>query len=124
SFATPSILELVSGVIVATPPLLLWLVSRGMWIGFGDSKIALGMGTFLGVQAGLVALMYAFWIGALYGVTVILIQKLHTVFRLNKGQRTLTMKSEVPFAPFLILAFLLIYLFPDIFFKPLAELYF
>lgn len=124
SFVIPSFVELISGVVVAMPLLLLWFMSRGMWIGFGDSKIALGMGTFLGIQEGLVALMYAFWIGALYGVSVIVIQKLHTVFRLNKGRGTLTMKSEVPFAPFLILGFLLIYLLRDIFFEPLAGLYF
>jgi leader peptidase (prepilin peptidase) / N-methyltransferase len=124
SIVLPSIMQLISGVVVALPLLLLWLVSRGTWIGFGDSKIALGMGTFLGIQAGLVALMYAFWIGALYGVSVIVIQKLHTVFGLNKGKGTLTMKSEVPFAPFLILGFLLLYLFRDFLFEPLAYLYF
>lgn len=124
SFVAPAFIEVFSGLVVAAPLLLLWLVSRGMWIGFGDLKIVLGTGTFLGIQMGLVALMYAFWIGALYGVTVILIQKLHTVFSLNKGRGTLTMKSEVPFAPFLILGFLLIYLLPDIFFTPLAGLYF
>jgi prepilin signal peptidase PulO-like enzyme (type II secretory pathway) len=120
----PSFVQLVSGIVVASPLLLLWFVSRGMWIGFGDSKIALGMGTFLGIQAGLVALMYAFWAGAFYGVSIMLVQKLHTALRLNKGGETLTMKSEVPFAPFLILGFILIYIFKDIFFQPFAYLYF
>lgn len=124
SFRSPSFLELVSGVLVASPLFFLWFFSRGRWIGLGDSKVVLATGTLLGIQMGLVALMYAFWIGALYGLTIMFIGRLRTVRVLNKGEQTLTMKSEVPFAPFLILGFLIIYAFPEIFFHPFLGLYF
>lgn len=121
--AVPTLLSLVSGFLIALPLFMLWFVSRGAWIGLGDSKIALGIGTILGIGGGLAALMYAFWIGAIVGVTLMLIERLRTVFVLNKGARALTMKSEIPFAPFLILGFLIVYLLPDIFLEPLKAIY-
>lgn len=123
SLAVPTLLSLFSGVITALPLFVLWLVSRGTWIGLGDSKIALGTGTILGLSGGLVALMYAFWIGAIVGITLMLAERLRTGCVLNKRGRALTMKSEIPFAPFLILGFLIVYLLPDVFFEPIMALY-
>ncbi|MBI2099823.1 MAG: prepilin peptidase [Candidatus Vogelbacteria bacterium] len=80
---------------------LLWFVSRGRWIGFGDAKLALGVGWLLGWRGGLSALMLAFWIGALVGVGLIVAAKL------RPGGRAVTMKSEIPFAPFIILGLVL-----------------
>ncbi len=69
----------------------LWLVSHGRWLGFGDAKLVLGIGLLLGWRSGLSALVLAFWVGALLGVALI------------AWSKQLTMKSEIPFAPFLIL---------------------
>lgn len=84
----------------------LWFVSRGRWMGFGDVKLALGIGMYLGISRGLSAIAFAFWIGA----AVALLRMAYGWLRARVGtkqlsseENTLTMKSEVPFAPFLIL---------------------
>lgn len=65
------------------------LISRGKWMGAGDIKLAFLMGLVLGWPNILVALFLAFLTGAIIGVALI-------VF----GRKTL--KSEVPFGPFLV----------------------
>ncbi len=69
--------------------LLIVLISRGRWMGVGDIKLAALMGLFLGWPNILVALFLAFFIGAVIGTGLIM-----------SGKKTL--KSEVPFGPFLI----------------------
>lgn len=69
--------------------LIIFLVSGGRWMGFGDVKLAFFMGLFLGYPNILVALFLAFFLGAIIGVGLI--------FFKNKN-----LKSEVPFGPFLI----------------------
>ena len=83
----------------------LWLVSRGKWLGFGDAKLALGIGFLLGATAGLSALTLAFWTGALVGLALIAFSKL------RRASASLTIKSELPFAPFLIFGLLIVYFF-------------
>jgi len=70
--------------------LLIFLISKGKWIGFGDVKLAVLMGLILGVQKTLLALFLAFFSGAIIGLILIIIK--------NRG-----LKSEIPFGPFLIL---------------------
>jgi len=41
---TPSLLVLAAGPLLALPLFLIWLLSRGTWMGLGDAKLALGMG--------------------------------------------------------------------------------
>lgn len=81
---------------------LIWALSRGRAMGLGDGILAFGIGLYLGIPEGLSAIAYAFWIGAAYAVIRILIQRMGTK-RLSGGDKSITMKSEVPFAPFLIL---------------------
>ena len=69
--------------------LLIVLVSRGKWMGAGDIKLAFLMGLFLSFPKILAALFLAFLVGAIIGVGLIL-----------GGKKTL--KSEVPFGPFLV----------------------
>jgi len=98
-----------SGPIVALPLFLMWYFSRGAWMGFGDVKFALGMGWLLGIYYGYLALMYSFVLGALIGVVLIalprILQPLHRIgiTSFHAGSAGFTMKSEVPFGPFLIL---------------------
>ena len=62
-------------------------------MGFGDAKLGLSIGLLLGAAQGLSAIILAFWIGAVYSLAYIFI----------KNDKGLTMKSEVPFAPFIII---------------------
>ncbi len=80
-----------AGALVAVPLLLISLVSGGRWMGWGDGFLEISLGLLLGVTAGLTALMAAFWMGAGVGITLLLVSK-----------NRYTMRSEVPFAPFLI----------------------
>ncbi len=101
-------LEIFSGPILATPFAILWLVSQGRWIGLGDAKLVLGIGWFLGLIDGISAIILAFWIGSFFGIFLIILSKLQSLSFIKKN---FTIKSEVPFAPFLILSMILIFLF-------------
>ncbi len=69
--------------------LLIVLISRGRWMGVGDIKLAFLLGLVLGWPNILVALFLAFFLGAIIGIGLIIF-----------GKKTL--KSEVPFGPFLV----------------------
>lgn len=113
-FSMPGILDLIAGPLIALPFVLVWLISKGTWMGLGDAKLAIGIGWFLGLAGGVSALCLAFWIGAVVSIAVLI----WTKYRANhaKGKSNLSMKTEVPFAPFLIIGLFIVYFFPmDIF---------
>jgi prepilin signal peptidase PulO-like enzyme (type II secretory pathway) len=101
----PLLLTLAAGPALFLPFFVLWFVSQGRWIGLGDGKLVIGFGWMLGFGLGVSAVVLAFWIGA--AVVVLSI----AIARLKIGGKQLTMKSEIPFAPFLILGFALVYFF-------------
>lgn len=71
--------------------------SKGRAMGLGDAPVAFALSLFAGTQA-ISGLLFSFWIGALFGVTLLL------------GRRGgPTMGIEVPFVPFLALGYLLAY---------------
>jgi prepilin signal peptidase PulO-like enzyme (type II secretory pathway) len=80
---------LLSAFLASTFFLAIVLLSKGKWMGGGDIKVAFFMGLFLGFPKILVALFFAYLIGAIIGIGLILAKKK-------------TLKSEVPFGPFLI----------------------
>jgi len=94
------LLDLSAGPILALPFALLWLISQGRWIGLGDAKLALGIGFMLGLVHGISAIVLAFWMGAAWSIVALLLSK-----------KRLTMKSEIPFGPFLVIGTLIIFLF-------------
>jgi prepilin signal peptidase PulO-like enzyme (type II secretory pathway) len=99
----PTLLDLLAGPLLFLPFWFLWAVSKGTWMGFGDAKLAWGIGWFLGFWHGLSSIILGFWIGAAVGLTLLILKKL--LGRKMKGRYT--MKTELPFAPFLILALLI-----------------
>jgi prepilin signal peptidase PulO-like enzyme (type II secretory pathway) len=104
---------IVAGPAAALPLFALWLVSRGRWMGLGDAKLALGIGFLLGLADGLGAIFLAFVIGAVISLGLLLVQYIQRkvgITRFGSGQRGLTMKSEVPFGPFLIASCLFLWL--------------
>jgi len=112
-FIFPSWIDLVSGPILFLPFFLLWFISRGKWIGFGDAKLALGIGWLLGISQGFSALFIGFYAGALVGLGMIVLDQFlkrkQGTSELNSNERGLTMKSEIPFGPFLVLGVFLVF---------------
>ncbi len=85
---------------------LVWLITRGRGMGFGDVKLATSIGVYLGVAEGLSAMAFAFWIGAVYALTMLGWSRYSVKVsrnQLSSGKKQLTMKSKVPFGPFLII---------------------
>lgn len=81
-------------------------------MGFGDAKLALGIGWMLGITKGVSALLLSFWIGALVSVGILLYERFSTPHTaLSRSHGRLTMKSEIPFAPFLIFGLALVFFF-------------
>ena len=99
SFIVPSITLIFAGPILALPFALMFYFSRGTWMGLGDAKLVLGIGWVLGLNAGISAVVLAFWIGAVVSVVW-----MYTTFKKFKS------KFEIPFGPYLILGMYLVLL--------------
>lgn len=78
----------------------LWFFSKGKAMGFGDWEVAVFLGFFLGYPKILISLFLSFFIGALVGLILICFKKK-------------TLKSEIPFAPFLIIGCFLSFFLGD-----------
>ncbi len=76
--------------------------SKETWMGYGDVYLGILAGLIVGWPNILTALTLSFTIGALISVFLIIFQKK-------------TMKSQVPFAPFLITGVYLVVILPEIF---------
>ena len=98
-FHIPGIYSILSGVIVALPFFLLWLISGGRWMGLGDAKLALGVGWLLGIEMAFSALTLAFWSGAIVGLALLAFSKRYGL------------KSEIPFAPYIVLGAFIVFMF-------------
>lgn len=85
------------GVLSALPFFLLWLVAKGKLMGFGDVKLALAIGFLVGIGSAMTTFVLAFWIGGVVGLFLLALTK------------TYKMKSEIPFAPFLIIALAIVF---------------
>lgn len=117
ALALPPLMAIFGALVPAALFAGLWLVSRGAWIGLGDAKLAIPLGLVVGAWESISMFILSFWIGAVVAVGLLLLQRiLGTLKRYRGGQlflrflrRPLTIKSEVPFAPFLVAAFLLVH---------------
>lgn len=81
--------------------LLLWIITRGQGIGLGDVKLLVPLGMLFGTYDTILLLFIAFCFGGMVGI-----------FLLLRGGATL--KTAVPFGPFLIAATLLLLLWPEL----------
>lgn len=73
---------------------LLWKLSRGRLLGYGDVKFTLFMGVVLGFPLVIPALLFAFWLGALYALPLLMLKRKN-------------LQSKLPFGTFLAPALLL-----------------
>lgn len=102
SLTSVDLFDLATPFILFVPFALLWLVSRGKWIGFGDAKLALGVGALAGFVFGIGAIILAFWLGALWSIVLAIHSKM-------TGGPKIGLKTEIPFAPFIILATIVVF---------------
>lgn len=77
-------------------------VSKERWMGMGDAYLAFLAGFVVGYPKIMFTLVLAFFIGSVFSIILLVMKKK-------------TMKSQVPFAPFLVSAIILIILLPEIF---------
>lgn len=101
---------LLAGFVITSPLFFLWLVSRGRWMGFGDVKLAIGFGFFLGLPNGIYAILWSFWIGGAVSIILLILGKILPKIQAGTGKsplfsplQKLTIKSEIPFGPFMVL---------------------
>jgi len=88
----------------------LWKVSAGRWIGFGDVKLALPLGFMVSLGGVFSMIVLSFWVGAIVSVSLLVMERIKQgKTRPQNSGTKLTMKSEVPFAPFMVAAFLIVY---------------
>jgi len=85
---------LLAGTVLAGFFFLLVYISKETWMGKGDIKLAFLMGLFLGTTKTFIAASLAFEIGAVFGITLILLSRAK-------------MKTALPFGPFLIIGTIL-----------------
>lgn len=67
---------------------ILYLISNGRWVGFGDVKMLLVVGFVFGFPLGVFVSLLAIWIAALVGVVFVAV-------------RGATLKTALPFGAFL-----------------------
>lgn len=94
----PTVAGILAGPVIALPLLIIFLLTRGRGMGFGDVLLMIPLGWLLGISAGFAGLLLAFWIGAVIGIALL-------------AGKYKKMKSEIPFGPFLILGFALAFLY-------------
>ena len=82
--------NLLAAIVAAGFFLIIFLLSKGRAMGFGDVKLVFLMGILLGPADVLAALFLAFFFGAIISLILMVFGK--------KG-----LKSEIPFGPFLIM---------------------
>jgi len=98
----PSNALLLGPLVVALPFLLIWIITKGRGLGFGDVVLYMAVGAFFGIEQGLAVLLISIWLGALTGLIIYAKRK--------KENREST---AIPFVPFIVAAFIFV-LFTDI----------
>jgi len=128
----PTVFSMLAGPIVALPLFAISALSSERAMGWGDGFFILGFGWLLGVTGGFSALCIGVWSGAIVGLIMIAMEGfirkytspqlspsqeegagqknrvMHTKHSANEHVRV-TMKSKIPFAPFITLGALAVY---------------
>lgn len=94
----PNIWMLLAGPLVALPVFIIWHMTHGRGMGFGDVLLLLPLGWLAGISRGFAGLLLAFWLGAVAGIVMII-----------HGDKK--MKSAIAFGPFIIIGFAIAFLY-------------
>lgn len=78
---------------------LLWLFSKGRWMGLGDAKLVLTTSLLVGYPLSIASFLFSFWLGGIMGIGIILLS----------GRKQI--KSLIPFGPFILAGSLIAYFF-------------
>ena len=98
-FTLPEATRLIAGPLFALPFALLRMIGKGRLIGLGDAKLILGIAWMFQPTESLAVLVLSFWIGAVVSIAIMFFSK-----------KKVGMKTEIPFAPFLVLAMFIVFL--------------
>jgi len=93
--------NIIGSAVAMLPFAVLYLFSKGAWMGAGDIEIAVLLGFLLGWPNLFVALYFAFIVGSIWGLAKVYVLR-------NAG-----LKSEIPFAPFLIAGTIFAFVFSE-----------
>jgi prepilin signal peptidase PulO-like enzyme (type II secretory pathway) len=102
-----NVFNLLAPLLLSVPFALLWYFSSGTWIGFGDVKLVFGIGALLGLVCGLSAVVLAFWLGTLW---ILFVWLRNNISLKSAGGKKIGWHTEIPMAPFLVLAVFLVFL--------------
>lgn len=102
--------SIIAGAGIMAPILLLYLVTKGRGMGFGDVKLSFTIGFWLGIKGGAVSLYIGFIIGAIVSIFLIFLKKKK-------------LKSKIAFGPFLVTGMIIVAIFKDQIFSWLLKVY-
>jgi prepilin signal peptidase PulO-like enzyme (type II secretory pathway) len=92
---TKNYVDLASPLFVALPYFILFLITMGRGVGFGDVLLYAGVGAILGTDRGVLAFLMSLWVGTLVVIPLLL-------FRFVKKE------SAIPFAPFIVCGYFIV----------------
>jgi prepilin signal peptidase PulO-like enzyme (type II secretory pathway) len=92
---TGSYYEFLAPILVALPYFILFLLTLGRGVGFGDVLLFFGVGAILGASSGFLVFLFSLWIGTLTILPLLYF-------------KVVTKKSSIPFAPFIIISYFLV----------------
>ncbi len=79
---------------------IIYLLSKGEWMGLGDAKLALAIGLILGYPLGFIAIVLSIWLAAIWGILMMVFQKA-------------TLKTALPFGSFLSVIVIIFIIFQN-----------
>ena len=111
-FHIPRPAHVLAALLIPLPFILIWYFSKGKMIGLGDPKLMISIAFLLGMSYGWTAIFLAFWIGAFFSLYVFILRKIHGSKKKKNGlylkDAHAILKEEIPFAPFLIIATIIV----------------
>ncbi len=79
---------LITGLVLGGIFAIIFIVSHGKWVGFGDVKLLMLIGFLFGYPLGFLVVLISIWLGALWGIGLMILKRA-------------TMKTALPFGIFL-----------------------